>query len=461
MQKRFDNIIGGLFPERKGTVLLAVSGGTDSMAMASLFLHSDAAPDFAVAHCNFHLRGEESDTDAAFVGDWCEKNGVRLFLADFDTEKYAREHGASIEMAARDLRYGFFSRVCEENGFVAVCVAHNAGDNAETLIINLLRGSGVKGLVGMKEVSVVPVQGSEVPLVRPLLGFSREELSAYLSSAGCGFREDRTNAESDYRRNKIRNKVFPVFKEINPSFLSAIGRGMANLRQVAEIADSYYSENPVSVAVPGGVRISIPKLMTLKHWRYVLYRLMKPYSMTSSSLEDLCSILISGEPFSGKSFIAGDRRIVLSSTEIIVSDNVACAAVEEVVVVRGDGIYEIAGRRFSVETSDRKDVKDLRMPAGSVIYDSGAMRFPFIVRGWRDGDWMVPFGMRARKKLSDMFVDMKLSVVDKASSLVAVSPAMSGDDDSRIHVAALLGHRIDESLRVLPSSASVTVIRFI
>lgn len=461
MQKRFDKIIGGLFPEKKGTILLAVSGGTDSMAMASLFLHSETAPDFAVAHCNFHLRGEESDGDAAFVGEWCAKNVIRLFRADFDTEEYAREHGTSIEMAARDLRYGFFARLCEENGFSAVCVAHNAGDNAETLILNLLRGSGIKGLAGIKEVSVIPVQGSEVPLVRPLLGFSREELSAYLSSVGCGFREDSTNAGTDYKRNKIRNKVFPVFEEINPSFLSAIGRGMANLRQVAEIADTYFSEASVSVAVPGEIRISIPRLLALKHWKYVLYRLMEPYSMTQSALEDLCSLLDSGESISGKSFIAGDRRIVLSSTEIIVSDNLACTASDEVIVVRGDGIYEIAGRRFSVVTSERKDVEDLRMPEGSIIYDSVAMPFPFIVRGWRDGDWMVPFGMRGRKKLSDMFVDMKMSLVDKASALVAVSPSLSGEDDSRVHVAALLGSRIDDSLRVSGGTRLVTVISFL
>lgn len=459
MQRKFDNKIAGLFPD-SGTVLLAVSGGTDSMALASLFLHSSAAPPFAVAHCNFHLRGSESDADAKFVRDWCVRHRVRFHEADFDTEEYSRAHGVSIEMAARELRYGFFDRLCREHSYDAVCVAHNAGDNVETLLLNLLRGTGVKGMTGMKEVSVLPVHGSEISLIRPLLAFSRAELSSYLKSLGETFREDSTNASNDYKRNKIRNLVFPVFEEINPSFLSAVERGMANIRQVAGIADSYYAEASVSVASEDGLRISISKLMALKHWEYVLYKFMERYSMPSSAFSDLCRTLASGASSAGRSFIAGEHRIVLSSSEIIVSSNIA-AAPEETVVVRGDGVYEIGGRRFIVETVPFSRDMDLRQPEGSIVFDSAAMPFPFLVRGWREGDWMVPFGMKGRKKLSDMFVDMKLSLVDKSTVLVAVSPSMSGDDDSRIHVAAVLGRRIDDSLRVSESSVTVTAVRFI
>lgn len=460
MQKRFDSIISGLFPE-KGTVLLAVSGGTDSMALVNLFLHSSAAPFFAVAHCNFHLRGSESDEDAEFVRQWCRKYGIRFFREDFDTEKEAAEAGESIEMAARRLRYSYFDTLCKGLGLDALCVAHNASDNAETLILNLLRGTGIKGLAGMKEVSEIPVPGSHIPLVRPLLRFTREELSEYLSSLGEGFREDSTNASTQYRRNRIRNLVFPVFREINPSFLEAIGRDMDNLRQVSEIADRYYIEAASSLTkvTTRGTEISIEALKHCKSWQYLLYRLLEPYSLSTSALSDMERLLQDDAQRSGQSFISGGKRILLTAKEIIITNNPIPTPSDETLAVRGDGLYEIGAQRFSVETIDMTPQTDLRMPQGSIIFDAGTMPFPFLVRHFRNGDWMVPLGMKGRKKLSDIFTDLKFSAVDKESALVAVSPSLSGDDGSRIHVAALLGHRIDNSIRVTDSTAKAVIIR--
>ena len=156
IQKSFDRTIVGLVPEKE-TALLAVSGGIDSICLASLFLNSSAGRRFAVAHCNFHLRGEDSDSDEALVAAWCGRNGVRYHKADFDTEQYASSHNISIEMAARELRYDWFASLCRDNGYYGVAVAHNANDNAETLILNLLRGTGLRGVTGMQVETVVPV----------------------------------------------------------------------------------------------------------------------------------------------------------------------------------------------------------------------------------------------------------------------------------------------------------------
>ena len=169
MRDRFGKCLGGLLPDSGGAVLLAVSGGIDSMVMADLFLNSPISCPIALAHCNFHLRGEESDADESFVRDWAKSHGVRFIKADFDTLEYSRSHGVSVEMAARELRYDWFRSVCEDEGFGAVAVAHNANDNAETLILNLLRGRGLQGICGMKEISVH--SGSAVKLVSSLLGF--------------------------------------------------------------------------------------------------------------------------------------------------------------------------------------------------------------------------------------------------------------------------------------------------
>ncbi|MBO5596652.1 MAG: tRNA lysidine(34) synthetase TilS [Bacteroidales bacterium] len=211
-------------------LLLAVSGGIDSMCLMEK-VREEGGP-FAVAHCNFGLRGSESDGDEAFVRAQAARLGVPCHVKRFDTEAYARERGISIEMAARRLRYQWFGRLCREYGYEAVAVAHNANDNAETLILNLLRGTGLKGITGMKAEGFIPDPDFvDIPLLRPLLEMTREEIETYARGHGLSWREDSTNAQSDYKRNKLRNLVFPVFREINPSFIRTLNRDMVRFAE--------------------------------------------------------------------------------------------------------------------------------------------------------------------------------------------------------------------------------------
>ena len=206
-------------------LLVAVSGGLDSMCLAQK-VRLEGGP-FAIAHCNFGLRGEESDGDEAFVHSWADKYGIPLHVKHFDTTTYAREKGISIEMAARRLRYHWFGELCREHGYTAVAVAHNANDNAETLLLNLLRGTGLRGIIGMKSSGFLPDPDfADIPLLRPLLGMTRADIEAFAAEQGLTWREDSTNALNDYKRNKIRNQVFPIFKEINPSFVEVLNRDM-------------------------------------------------------------------------------------------------------------------------------------------------------------------------------------------------------------------------------------------
>ena len=198
MQRRFDailsDLLSGIPSLNDGPVLLAVSGGIDSMCMAELFLHSLTFKDFAVAHCNFRLRGEESDADEALVCSWAERNGIRIHKTHFDTEQFAEQSGMSIEMAARELRYGWFAELAATEGYVAVAVAHNANDNVETVILNLLRGTGIKGITGMDETGPIPSHTkTDAVLIRPLLGFTRRQIEGFVRSRGIGYRDDRTN----------------------------------------------------------------------------------------------------------------------------------------------------------------------------------------------------------------------------------------------------------------------------
>lgn len=324
IQKSFDRTIVGLVPEKE-TALLAVSGGIDSICLASLFLNSSSGRRFAVAHCNFHLRGEDSDSDEALVAAWCGRNGVRYHKADFDTEQYASSHNVSIEMAARELRYDWFASLCRDNGYYGVAVAHNANDNAETLILNLLRGTGLRGVTGMQVETVVPVTRdklSGVRLLRPMLSFSREQIEEYVAANSLEYHDDRTNAETVYKRNRIRHLVFPVFESLNPSFLTTFAREMNAFSEVQEIADDYFISVRESVCEPAGkdelLRVNAVRLCHLKHYKYVLYRLLEVYGFRDRLLEPVVRLLESGKTFSGKVFEAPGYELITAGECLIV-----------------------------------------------------------------------------------------------------------------------------------------------
>lgn len=447
MQERFDRILKGLLPDGEA-VLLAVSGGVDSMCMAELFLNSTAKVRFALAHCNFHLRGEESDSDEALVRAWAESHGVIFIKKDFDTKEYAASNGVSIEMAARELRYTWFAEVCRERGFAALAVAHNANDNAETMILNMLRGTGVKGMTGMRGSSLLP--GSDARLIRPLLGFTRKDIHEYAVSHGLQWHEDSTNADSAYKRNCIRNEVFPLFERLNPSFLTTLNEDMERFAQVQSVADEYVRSVSAEIARledNGLPVIERQKLTSKKDWEYVLFRLLEPFGFTSSVVADLVSVLKSGGTVSGRTFVAHEYLAVTSAREIVISPVAELAEATDL-TINGPGTYSLNGIEFSVSLSD--DVKDVKTSVGETKLD---LPFPFTIRHWQPGDWMRPLGMRGRKKLSDMFVDLKLDILEKKKALVIA--------DEGSHVLALVGHRIDDSVKVTKDTSSVTVIRLI
>lgn len=628
IQKSFDRTIVGLVPEKE-TALLAVSGGIDSICLASLFLNSSAGRRFAVAHCNFHLRGEDSDSDEALVADWCGRNGVRYHKADFDTEQYASAHSVSIEMAARELRYDWFASLCKDNRYYGVAVAHNANDNAETLILNLLRGTGLRGITGMQVETVVPVTRDElsgVRLLRPMLSFSREQIEEYVAANSLEYHDDRTNAETVYKRNRIRHLVFPVFESLNPSFLTTFAREMNAFSEVQEIADDYFNSVRESVCEPAGkdelLRVNAVRLCGLKHYKYVLYRLLEVYGFRDRLLEPVVRLLESGKTFSGKIFEApgyelitageclivrkaarvvpdspvvseradvhGDRanlqgdlrgdlrggtrggvtvgmpvgvqggkrgsvmvgkwrgtqngaqvdkqggtpggaqvgkqggesspvasenhglgecfglagrdsahrlRGTLMTGGTVINENETCS------VVRTTGEYFFDDFRVNVSVSEAgadpvADAKSLARE-GIAAFSSEALTLPFLLRGWQNGDWMRPVGLNGKKKLSDIFTGLRLSIEEKSRALVIVLPGSASEGAGRggpssdvsdseasdvsdscaskkgadnigtdavrgVRVAGVCGYvsgrfffRVDESVMVTPATASI------
>lgn len=461
MYHEFSCILGRLcLWDGKVPVLLAVSGGMDSICMADLFRRTGL--EFAVAHCNFHLRGDDSDADEALVREWAGAAGVKFHRTGFDTARFAKEHNVSIEMAARELRYRWFSHLCKDEGYPVLCVAHNANDNAETLFLNILRGTGIHGLSGMPYESEVPYSGedgSPVRLVRPLLSFTRKQIEGYVRSHSLSYREDRTNALTDYRRNRIRHLVFPVFEKMNPSFVRTVSGEMAHFAQAEALADSC-ADGLLSLITEkkgGDTVLDIGKLVESGHWEYVLYRFLGRFGFNRASVTALTDLLKSDRTLSGKSFNAPGYTLVTTGHKLIVRPVSQSACPDSgsgtAAVVRCPGEYVCNGVRFSVSVEDRSSMTTLRQPAGTLIFDAGLLRFPFVCRPWQDGDWFVPFGMSGRKKVSDFFTDLKYDIFRKRKAVMLVGTSRQDRDERRI--AAVLGERIDDSYKVTQDTVSV------
>ncbi len=456
MQRRFDEIL------KHDRILLAVSGGVDSMCMASLFLNSSHATQFALAHCNFNLRGEESDADEALVRKWAKDNNVEVHVRAFDTKAHAVANGISIEMAARELRYEWFADLCTKNAFTAVAVAHNANDNVETLFLNLIRGTGIRGLSGMQYASKVPAKGSDIDLIRPLLDFTRNQIEGYAFKNKLPYRNDRTNFENEYKRNKLRNVVFPIFEQMNPSFIKTVGREMGYFSQIEDLVEDVFLKAKLACFKEneGAGVISIPSLMTNSQWSYFLYRLLEGYNFNSSTVASLEDLLSSEKTISGKRFESPTHQLITTTDTLFISE-IKLDASDPIMVIRTEGKYSFNGRSFSVDVRDGEIIGSPIMPKGVIAMDFDAMDFPLVARRWREGDWMAPLGMGGRKKkVSDIFTNAKYSLLDKEAAIVIVRPdngpcGQNSEQGSR--VLAIMGQRIDESVKIGPNTKKVIV----
>lgn len=428
-----ENSTGDNFP----TVLLAVSGGVDSMTMAHLFKAIDY-PNFAVATVNFSLRGEESDGDERLVIDWCLANGVKCFSKTFDTKSYAKERGISTQMAARDLRYGWFSELCKENGFSHLSVAHNLNDKVETLFINLLRGTGINGLSSIRETSHPAGLGMSV--IRPLIEFTREEILLYVDNEHIPFRNDSTNFESHYSRNKIRNLVFPLFEEINPSFLKTVDREISIFTEASDVINEKLHEvrsRALSVMTGGeeSARISIPALKSAGNVRFWLYLLLEDWGFSAPLANEIYESL---DSLSGKFFFSANYQVLKDRDYLIIRPIANTPLNEEIEKSPIVKIYDIYPE-FVPVPSDRIFYLDADKTGSSILF-----------RIWQEGDRFTPLGMRGSKKVSDYLTDLKRDRFVKEKRIVATTK-----DDK---IICLLGERIDHNYRITENTRRVIEI---
>lgn len=461
IQKRFKNKIEelkGLINDDSWSVpvfLLAVSGGMDSMCMADLFVRTCGLSDIAIAHCNFNLRNDESDGDESLVREWAAQWNLKVHVISFDTVSYAKAHDMSIEMAARELRYAWFARLCLQHGYSYVAVAHHADDNAETMLLNMTRGTGIKGMTGMKNVSELPCPEVSVParLARPMLGFTRKQIEGYVLKHKVPFRNDSSNFSVDYRRNRIRHEIFPVMKKLNPSFVSTLNREMAYLEDASGIVDEWCRtvERDIVTQADENIRISIEKLLSHKQWRYLLYHILEPYGFNSATLASIENLLLSDRTVSGKRFLSETHELITERKELVMSELHDDDSDEGQLVINEAGLYRFNDVNIVVEICPWTKDMPLKQPEGVQIFDASKLEFPIVFRRWSIGDWLIPLGMRGKRKVSDIFSDMKYDSAAKNNAIVMT------DGTGCQRVAALLWVRMDSRYKV--DAQTDTIIR--
>ena len=415
------------------TILVGVSGGIDSVVLLDLL--DKAGYSVAIAHCNFRLRGTESDEDEGLAVDLARKYDIPIHKKGFDTIEYALENKISIEMAARELRYKWFETIRVKHHFDWIAVAHHRDDQLETFFLNLTRGTGLSGLTGMS-----PVNGK---IVRPLLFASRKEIEQYRRKNFLDFREDESNKSLEFQRNKIRHTLMPVMETLNPGFRDGMIRTMGYLGDVSKIVDEAVARCWERVALRKGndYVISIAELKLLDPLQTYLFEFMKPFGFNSVVVGDIVASL---DGLTGKQFISPTHRIVHNRESLILTlllqENKKHFYLEEgklelltpvhlkIEVIRGKETFKIPGSRF-VACIDRDKVQ-----------------FPLLIRKWEQGDYFKPLGMSGFKKVSDFFIDSKLSLPEKENVWLVAN----GEQ-----VVWIVGHRIDDRYKITPQTQTI------
>lgn len=413
------------------TVIVGVSGGADSMALLDILILLGYR--CIAAHCNFHLRGEESDGDAAFVKKWCEDNDIEFIAVDFDTHQFAADKKISIEMAARELRYNWFEMVRQQFHADCIAVAHHKDDSIETVLLNLIRGTGIKGLTGIS-----PKNGR---VVRPLLGVTREEIEHYLRERTIGYVTDKTNNEDIYTRNFIRINILPKLQEINPSVKDAIYRTSQNLTEAEKVYQSAINEQIKNV-----FRDNIIDIAALKKTPSplsVLFELLSPMGFHPSVIEDIAESL---DAVSGKIFYAENLRLIKDRNSFIL--DAMPEKIEQSESVFIDKVTQEITLPIHLKISIEAP-HQIKKSNRFLYADADKLSFPLELRKWQPGDWFIPFGMKGKKKLSDFFTDRKLNLKEKENAWVLLSGK---------NIVWVVGRRPDNRFRVTEHTKSVLKI---
>lgn len=418
---------------KKSNVLIASSGGIDSTILAHLFHQSNL--NCSLAHCNFSLRGKESDLDETFVKNLGSFLNFPVYTTTFNTKKYAAEKGISIQMAARELRYDWFEKTANKNQLAHILTGHHKDDVLETVLINFTRGTGLDGLTGIPEING--------KIVRPLLPFSREEILNYAEKNEILWREDESNSSTKYFRNKIRHEIVPILKELNPNFLHSFDNTLNNLKESQTLIQDRIrrlKEHVIAYHENGVHAISIKKIEELNSPKANLYEILKPYGFTNS--KDATQLL---KAQSGKQLFSKTHRLLKNRDELLISTLQKNTEDTFVLAKNTKSISKPISLSFN-------EVKKVGEFSPTVAYiDKKKLNNTLVVRKWQKGDYFYPIGMNGKKKLSNYFKDQKLSLLEKEE----VWLLCDGND-----IVWIVGKRMDDRYKISKTTEAILEIKF-
>lgn len=400
--------------------IVALSGGADSVAL--LLLLKEGGFNVHAAHCNFLLRGSESDRDEAFCVDLCRRLGVELHRAHFATREYAEAHKVSVEMAARELRYNWFEQLRKDIGAVGICVAHHRDDSVETVLLNMIRGTGLRGLTG--------IQSRNGYVLRPLLCVSRDEIEHFLAKRGQKYVIDSTNLETDVKRNKVRLQVLPLLRTLNPAVSDNIQRMVENVAEAQIVLDSLLDNFKKHNT------LELSELEKYGSSEYVIYEWLKNYGFNGTQARQVL------EAETGKIMSSSQGYDVLKDRERLIIERTLKPF--NPMRIPEEGMYVLDEK---MRLSLRKCAAYVSKKPFVATFDAQKVVFPLTVRRVEEGDWMIPFGMRGRKLLSDLMTDRKMTVFEKRRQLVVV--------DAQDVIVWAVGLRIADSVAVAETTQSV------
>lgn len=417
-------------------ILAAVSGGIDSVVLCEL-LHQLKFT-FAIAHCNFGLRAEDAEADQLFVKKLAKKYNVPFFTENFATRAFAEQEKVSTQMAARTLRYEWFERTRQQEGYDRIATAHHSNDTTETVLLHLTRGTGIAGLHG------IPAQNGHI--IRPMLPVTKDDIFEYVTERKLVWREDVSNETTKYQRNKIRHEVIPVLKEINPNLEETVLQTTERVSHAEAIVAAYISQlRAQSIKeAEDAVYLSLVPLQNANGLPVVLHELLRPYNFSYSVVQELVAALAG---ISGKQFDSPTHTLVKDRDQLVITPR-DISNFGSILIQEGDTSAEAGNLRFRITYAAAGDYKLNTKPHIAAL-DADQLRFPLKLRAWQEGDWFVPLGMNGKKKISDFLIDKKVPANLKAKTLVLVS------DQS---VAWVVGQRLDNRFKVTDKTERVLEI---
>jgi len=436
----------------KDKLLLAVSGGVDSVVLCELC--KLAGFDFVIAHCNFQLRGEESKRDEQFVRELTKKYNVEIFVKKFDTEKYAEENKLSIQVAARELRYGWFNQIVNGQlsmvnshaGFIRhspltihhILTAHHANDNIETLLINFFKGSGINGLRG-----ILPKHGN---IIRPLLFAKKEELIEFAKENNLSYVEDSSNVSDKYTRNYFRNQLIPSVQKVFPQVEDNLLNNIQRFKDIETLYQQSIELHKKKLLEKKGEEIHIPVLKLFKSdpLPTIVYEIIKDFGFTSNQTEDVIKLLNSD---SGKYVQSHTHKIIKNRNWLIITSSLTTVA-ENILIEEEDKVVEFLNGKLEMKQISAAGYK-LSGSESIAQLDSDEIKFPLLLRKWKQGDYFYPLGMKKKKKLSRFFIDQKLSLTEKENIWML---------EMNKKIIWIVGKRIDERFKITPKTKNILKI---